>query len=113
LNMLWTIPKAKTKNMQIERATAHRVPLVGRAELIVRRCLILGVRYLFPHAAQGATEHPARPQKCLTQVTVGTSLPAAPYRTASSELTTDRPIPVTGRTPYDLRRKPHARSLER
>jgi integrase len=35
----WTIPKAKTKNQNIEDATDHRVPLLGRAATIVRRRL--------------------------------------------------------------------------
>lgn len=33
----WTIPKGKTKNARHENATDLRVPLVGRAEQIVRR----------------------------------------------------------------------------
>lgn len=33
----WTIPKAKTKNSWREHATDLRVPLVGRAEVVVRR----------------------------------------------------------------------------
>ncbi|WP_395069792.1 tyrosine-type recombinase/integrase [Paraburkholderia silvatlantica] len=35
----WTIPKQKTKGLHIERATDLRVPLVGRAEIVVRRRL--------------------------------------------------------------------------
>ena len=45
----WTIPKSLTKNIHRERATDHRVPLVGRAEVIVRRrWAIAGDGYLFP-----------------------------------------------------------------
>lgn len=35
----WTIPKQKTKGLHNEKATDLRVPLVGRAEVIVRRRL--------------------------------------------------------------------------
>ncbi|MBR8027065.1 tyrosine-type recombinase/integrase [Burkholderia cenocepacia] len=35
----WTIPKQKTKGLHNERATDLRVPLVGRAEIVVRRRL--------------------------------------------------------------------------
>lgn len=44
----WTIPKAKTKNSWRELATDLRVPLVGRAEMVVRRRIgtVTG-KYLF------------------------------------------------------------------
>ncbi|KWF95339.1 alpha/beta hydrolase [Burkholderia cepacia] len=35
----WTIPKEKTKGLHNERATDLRVPLIGRAEIVVRRRL--------------------------------------------------------------------------
>ncbi len=35
----WTIPKQKTKGLHNERATDLRVPLIGRAEVVVRRRL--------------------------------------------------------------------------
>ncbi|WP_322041582.1 tyrosine-type recombinase/integrase [Burkholderia diffusa] len=35
----WTIPKYKTKGLHNERATDLRVPLIGRAEVVVRRRL--------------------------------------------------------------------------
>lgn len=45
----WTIPKAKTKNANVESATDHRVPLIGRALSIVqRRKDAYGSGYLFP-----------------------------------------------------------------
>jgi integrase len=45
----WTIPKAKTKNKNRKEATDHRVPLVGRAEKIVRdRIEEFGDSWLFP-----------------------------------------------------------------
>ncbi len=33
----WTIPKEKTRGLHNERATDLRVPLIGRAEVVVRR----------------------------------------------------------------------------
>lgn len=47
--LVWTIPKAKTKNAKREGATDLRVPLVGRAEKVVRRRMEqYGKGYLFP-----------------------------------------------------------------
>lgn len=52
----WTIPKAKTKNANVESATDHRVPLVGRAlEIVTRRKEQYGSGYLFP--AKRAESH--------------------------------------------------------
>jgi integrase len=52
----WTLPKAKTKNARHADATDFRVPLVGRAEAIVRRRLQSETgAYLFP--SRGATGH--------------------------------------------------------
>jgi len=45
----WTVPKEKTKNMKRAEATDFRVPLVGRAEKIIRRRLdAYPSGYLFP-----------------------------------------------------------------
>lgn len=45
----WIIPKAKTKNARYEKATDQRVPLVGRAEEIIRRrCAVYAPGFLFP-----------------------------------------------------------------
>lgn len=46
----WIVPKSKTKNARHENATDLRVPLVGRAELVVRRRLasIVEGTWLFP-----------------------------------------------------------------
>lgn len=92
----WTIPKAETKNRQRERAEDHRVPLVGRAETIVRRRLDLaGGGYLFPsHGKSGHVE-----QKALG-VAVWTHMP---YSTTRPELPRPR-LPVTHWAPHDLRR---------
>lgn len=45
----WTVPKEKTKNAKLAEATDFRVPLVGRAEQVVRRRKeAYGSGYLFP-----------------------------------------------------------------
>ena len=49
----WTIPKAKTKNARHAMATDLRVPLVGRAEVLVRRRMALHEGYLFPSRTPG------------------------------------------------------------
>jgi len=47
--MWWTLPRAKTKNSWREGSTDLRVPLVGRAEAIVKMRLdVVGSGYLFP-----------------------------------------------------------------
>lgn len=59
----WTIPKHKTKNSRWESATDLRVPLVGRAESIVRRRLEQAANgFVFPastgkHADQTVIQH--------------------------------------------------------
>jgi integrase len=59
----WTIPKHKTKNARWEKATDLRVPLVGRAEVVVRRRMEQAVDNLvFPastgkHADQTVIQH--------------------------------------------------------
>lgn len=92
----WTIPKADTKNRNRERAEDHRVPLVGRAETIVRRRLdVSGGGYLFP--SRGKTPHVE--QKALS-VAVWTHMPYAGTRPEQQ-----RPrLPVEHWTPHDLRR---------
>lgn len=92
----WTIPKAETKNRQRERAEDHRVPLVGRAEVIVRRRLaVTRGSYLFPsHGKLGHVE-----QKALG-VAVWTHMPYSGTRPEN-----ERPrLPVTNWAPHDLRR---------
>lgn len=45
----WTVPKEKTKNAKRDEATDFRVPLVGRAEQVIRRRkAAYGKGYLFP-----------------------------------------------------------------
>ncbi|MEH6436674.1 tyrosine-type recombinase/integrase [Massilia sp. DD77] len=92
----WTIPKAETKNRQRERAEDHRVPLVGRAEAIVRRRLgVADQGYLFP--SRGRSGHVE--QKALG-VAVWTHMPYSETRPDQQ-----RPrLPVTRWGPHDLRR---------
>lgn len=92
----WTIPKMETKNRQRERAEDHRVPLVGRAERIVRRRLAAADGgYLFSsHGKSGHVE-----QKALG-VAVWTHMPYCGTRPEQQ-----RPrLPVTHWAPHDLRR---------
>ncbi|MBS0427566.1 MAG: integrase family protein [Proteobacteria bacterium] len=98
----WTIPKAKTKNARIELATDLRVPLVGRAEAIVRRRLALYPSgYLFPSTGK-LSKHVQ--QKALG-VAVHYRMPYS--RTRPKE---DRArLPVERWAPHDLRRS--ARTL--
>jgi integrase len=44
----WTIPKEKTKNAKRDNASDLRVPLVGRARLVVLRRREQTTRFLFP-----------------------------------------------------------------
>lgn len=92
----WTVPKAKTKNVKREEATDFRVPLVGRAEEIVRRRLEAYPNgYLFP--SYGASGH-------WEQKSVQTRVY---YHQPYSETTPHRKrirLTVTHWAPHDLRR---------
>ncbi|KGW90142.1 phage integrase family protein [Burkholderia pseudomallei MSHR456] len=91
----WTIPKAKTKNERHENATDLRVPLIGRAEAVVRRRLErYGTGWLFPAERGGPMK-----QKVFGQ--------AVHYHMSYSETRPRhvRPrLPVTHWAPHDLRR---------
>lgn len=93
----WTIPKAKTKNERIEDATDLRVPLVGRAETIVRRRKALhGDGYLFPQAKE--------PTKHIEQKVIQTAVHFhQPYSKTRPKYERPR-LPVTHWAPHDLRR---------
>lgn len=96
----WTVPKEKTKNAWREHATDLRVPLVGRAEVIVRRRLAVAKElaagsFLFPsRGVFGYTE----------QKTIGVAVWFhQPY--SKTNPGRDRPrLPVTRWAPHDLRR---------
>lgn len=92
----WTVPKAKTKNVKRAEATDFRVPLLGRAEEIVRRRLeAYPEGYLFP--SYGKSGH-------WEQKSVQTRVY---YQQPYSETAPDRKrlrLTVTHWAPHDLRR---------
>lgn len=92
----WTIPKAKTKNSWREDAADHRVPLVGRALVIVRRRLaVQPAGFLFPSA--GKVPH-------LQQSSVQQAVHYhQPYSKTRPEDLRPR-LPATHWSPHDLRR---------
>lgn len=92
----WTVPKDKTKNRRRDLATDLRVPLVGRAEVVVRRRLAAATgRYLFAsRAASGYFE----------QKNVGVAVwHHMPYSKTRPEVERPR-LAVTRWAPHDLRR---------
>jgi integrase len=91
----WTIPKRKTKNKNRPNATDHRVPLIGRAEQIVRRRMqTYGKGYLFPTMKRGHIT-----QKSV-QAIVWSHQPYGMEKTGVKR----QEIPVTHWSPHDLRR---------
>lgn len=93
----WTIPKHKTKNVHIDRAGDLRVPLIGRAEKIVKRRLAaIQGNFLFPS--------PKKERQHIEQKAVQTAVHYhQPYSNTRSE--DERPrLPVTHWSPHDLRR---------
>jgi integrase len=92
----WTIPKAKTKNVNNPAAFDLRVPLIGRAETVVRRRLArYGKGYLFPQ--RNGNKHI---EQKIIQTGVFYSMP---YSKAHPESTRPR-LTVTKWSPHDLRR---------
>ncbi|WP_322037912.1 tyrosine-type recombinase/integrase [Burkholderia cenocepacia] len=88
--MWWTIPHIETKNRNRENATAHRIPLVGRAEAIIRSRMQKYKRGpLFP----GVEQDDIRCEVYRHQ----------PY-SGRSESAGRTPVPVTHWAPHDLRR---------
>lgn len=91
----WTIPKHKTKNARIPDATDLRVPLVGRAEEIVRnRVMKRGKGALFPSRLG-----PSSNQKMIQQGVYYHQ----PYCKAARHHARAR-LTVTNWAPHDLRR---------
>ncbi|REG58985.1 uncharacterized protein DUF4102 [Paraburkholderia sp. BL6669N2] len=93
----WTIPKEKTKNERHEDATDLRVPLIGRAETVVRRRLsVYGKGHLFP-PTNGSAAH-------IEQKVVQTAVHyRQPYSKTNPDMVRPR-LPVTVWAPHDLRR---------
>jgi integrase len=92
----WTVPKAKTKNGWRENAVDLRVPLIGRAETIIRRRLQAAEgSYLF--ASRGKLGY-------VEQKTIGVAVwTHMPYSKTRPEQVRAR-LPVTRWSPHDLRR---------
>ncbi|WP_447578335.1 tyrosine-type recombinase/integrase [Achromobacter kerstersii] len=92
----WTVPKEKTKNVKRAEATDFRVPLVGRAEKVVRRRLAeCEAGYLFP--SYGKSGH-------WEQKSVQTRVYYhQPYSETAPERKRAR-LTVTHWAPHDLRR---------
>lgn len=93
----WTIPKEKTKNERHEDATDLRVPLVGRAEAVVRRRLAVhGKGHLFPPTFGGGSH--------IQQNVIQTGVHFhQPYSKTRPKQVRPR-LPVTHWAPHDLRR---------
>jgi integrase len=92
----WTLPKEKTKNARHATATDLRVPLIGRARLIVLRRSEHAERYLF---TAGTDEGRPIEQKVIQ----GGVYYHQPYSKTRS--VRERPrLPVTHWSPHDLRR---------
>lgn len=92
----WTVPKLKTKGARHALATDLRVPLVGRAEAVVRRRLAEAPSgYLFP--STGRLGH-------VEQKTIGVAVHyRMPYSKTYPDLVRPR-LTVTKWAPHDLRR---------
>jgi len=92
----WTVPKAKTKNARRKGAHDLRVPLIGRAEDVVRRLLAVNPKgYLFK--SRSAVGH-------IEQKALGVAAwYHMPYSTTRPKVERPR-LPVTHWAPHDLRR---------
>lgn len=93
----WTIPKRKTKNAKRDGATDMRVPLIGRAEEVVRRRLALAGRrgFLFPSDSKSGHLE----QQAVRRATYH----HMPYSRVRPEEVRPR-LTVTHWAPHDLRR---------
>ncbi|KVM05514.1 tyrosine-type recombinase/integrase [Burkholderia ubonensis] len=91
----WTVPKEKTKNSWRSRAGDLRVPLIGRAEAVVRRRLDQAVNgYLFPTSTGEMMKQ--------TVIKAGVYYHQPYCKQAPRH---ERPrLPVTHWSPHDLRR---------
>lgn len=91
----WTIPKHKTKNARRERATDLRVPLVGRAEAVVRRRIEASKSGIVFEGSHGK-------EMSQTVIKAGVYYHQPYCKTAPKH---DRlRLPVTHWSPHDLRR---------
>lgn len=94
----WTIPKERTKNARHQQASDMRVPLIGRAEAIVRRRLQVAEEY-------GGLLFPARSGKVpIEQKNIGVAIHwHQPYSNTTPERIRPR-LTVLNWAPHDLRR---------
>jgi len=94
----WTIPKSKTKNARHENATDLRVPIIGRAEAVVRRRMeVAKSSFLFPAGSR-------KKDKPISQKIVQNAVHYhQPYSSTRPDLERPR-LPVTRWSPHDLRR---------
>ncbi|AOZ05939.1 tyrosine-type recombinase/integrase [Cupriavidus malaysiensis] len=97
----WTIPKMKTKNSHRDAATDLRVPLIGRAEQIVRRRRDIAVNgYLFPVRQTGDRATVGHIEQKTIQTAVHYHQPYSKTKPKSK-----RPrLTITHWAPHDLRR---------
>ena len=94
--LLWTVPRAKLKMRRNPLTTDLPVPLVGRAEAVVRRRLAAGDKS-FVFASRGASGH-------IEQKAIGVAVwTHMPYCELREEWIRPR-LPVTHWAPHDLRR---------
>lgn len=94
----WTCPKQKTKNRNRPHATDHRVPLVGRAEQIVRKRLSrYGKGLLFRHKTGSADTGKGITQNAVSSMVYHMQPYSAPHLKHAR-------LPVTHWSPHDLRR---------
>ena len=91
----WVIPKAKTKNARYSSATDQRVPLIGRAESVVRRRMLLTNGFIF--LSPGKLGHIE--QKAI-QTTVWIHQPYSKTRPEEARAR----LTVTHWSPHDVRR---------
>lgn len=92
----WTVPKAKLKMRRLPLLTDLRVPLVGRADAIVRRRLAVSPEgFLFP--SRGATGH-------IQQKALGVATWMHAERSVTRPEWVRPRLPVADFAPHDLRR---------
>lgn len=94
----WTMPKSLTKVGRYDNAVDLRVPLFGRAAVVVRRLLLAGGEWLFPSTSRTGTVG------AQSQAYMGTKVHyLQPYSKAREDHVRKR-LTVTHWSPHDLRR---------
>lgn len=93
----WTVPKALTKGRHVESAHDLRVPLIGRAEQIVRRLMLNG-GWLFPSVSRLGVHQSQTQAYMQSKVHY-----RQPYSNSRPDHVRER-LRVTHWSPHDLRR---------